>query len=117
VPAVIYTDPEIAWVGLTETEASDQNKSVLIGRCSWNTLGRAHSLNCTDGLTKLICDAETGRILGVGIVGKQAGELIAEGALAIELAATVEDIVETIHPHPSLSESLKEAARQILNKS
>lgn len=109
-PAVEYTDPEVAWCGLTETEAREQGKDVTVTKFPWTASGRAATLGHADGLTKLVLDSPTGRVLGVGIVGTQAGELISEGALAVEMAATASDIANTIHPHPTLSETLMEAA-------
>ena len=110
IPAVEYTDPEIAWTGLTETQAAEQNRRVRVARFPWAASGRAATLGRSDGLTKLIVDPDTERVLGVGIVGVGAGELIAEGTLAIEMAALASDIALTIHPHPTLSETLMEAA-------
>ncbi len=110
IPAVVFTDPELAWAGLTETEAKQQNRAVEIAKFPWAASGRATTLDRPDGLTKLIIDPETERILGVGIVGSGAGELIAEGALAIEMGALAADLKMTIHPHPTLSETLMEAA-------
>jgi len=110
IPAVVYTDPEIAWCGLTETEAKDKNISVKVEKFPWAASGRAITLNRTDGMTKLIFDPESQKLLGMAIVGVEAGELIAEGALAINMGATVSDIRSTIHPHPTLSETTMEAA-------
>ncbi len=110
VPAVVFTDPEIAWVGLTETEATAAKRSVEVAKFPWAASGRAATLGRNDGLTKLILEPGTERILGVGIVGSGAGDLIAEGTLAIEMAAVATDIAETIHPHPTLSESVGIAA-------
>jgi dihydrolipoamide dehydrogenase len=110
IPAVVFTDPEIAWSGLTEREAEEQGLAVRIGRFPLSALGRARTLGRTDGLVKVIADQETGSVLGVGIVGPMASELIAEGTLAIEMGATLEDLMVTIHPHPTLSEALLEAA-------
>jgi dihydrolipoamide dehydrogenase len=109
IPAVVFTDPEIAWAGLSETEAATRNIPVKVSRFSWAASGRAMSLERTDGVTKLVCDPDTGRILGVGIAGVGAGELIAEGTLAIEMGATAEDVKLTIHAHPTLSETMMEA--------
>ena len=114
VPAVVFTDPEIAWVGLTEDEARKQNIPVEVARFPWAASGRAMTLRRTDGLTKLMVDPHTSRVLGVGIVGHGAGELIAEGALSVEMAAVAEDLAGTIHPHPTLSESLAIAAEVFL---
>ncbi len=110
IPAVVFTDPEIAWAGLTEQEAKDQGIAVKIGKFPWSASGRATTLDRSDGLTKLITHPETEQILGVGICGPGAGELIAEGTLAIEMGATVEDLSLTIHPHPTLSETVMESA-------
>lgn len=114
VPAVVFTDPEVAWCGLTETEATRNGVAVKVAKFQWAASGRAATLGRSDGLTKLVAEADTGRILGVGIVGPGAGELIAEGALAIENALRAEDLAATIHAHPTLSESLMEAAEQLL---
>lgn len=110
IPAVVFTDPEIAWTGLTEREAEEQDIKVNIGRFPLSALGRARTLGRTEGLVKVIAEPETGLILGVGIVGPMASELIAEGTLAVEMGATLEDIMVTIHPHPTLSEAFMEAA-------
>ena len=110
IPAVVFTDPEIAWAGLTETEAEKQGRKVEVARFPWGASGRAISIDRVDGLTKLVIDPETERILGVGIVGAGAGELISEGVLAIEMGATASDVKLTIHPHPTLSETVMEAA-------
>ena len=110
VPAVVFTHPELAWVGLTESEAKEKKINFKSVRFSWAGLGRALSTDATEGFTKLIVDPDSERILGVGIVGQGAGELIAEGTLAIEMGATAFDLAETIHPHPTLSESLMECA-------
>ncbi len=110
IPAVVFTDPEIAWAGLTETEAQKQGRKVEIARFPWAASGRAITLDRTDGVTKLIIDPETERVLGVGICGPGAGELISEGALAVEMAALATDLKLTIHPHPTTSETVMEAA-------
>lgn len=110
VPAVVFTDPEIAWVGLTETEAREKNITVQVAKFPWSASGRALTFDRTDGLTKLIVEPETERLLGVGICGHGAGELIAEGVLAIEMGATAMDLALAIHPHPTLSETMMEAA-------
>ena len=110
IPAVVFTDPEIAWSGLTEREAEEQGIATKVGKFPLSALGRARTLGRTDGLVKVIADPETDLILGVGIVGPMASELIAEGTLAIEMGATLEDLMVTIHPHPTLSEAIMEAA-------
>ena len=110
IPAVIFTDPEIAWCGLTEEAAKSSGQHVTIARFPWAASGRATTLGRNDGLTKLVLDAESGRVLGVGICGAGAGELIAEGVLAIEMGAMAEDVAASIHPHPTLSETVMEAA-------
>ena len=110
IPAVVFTDPEIAWCGLTESEAKQQERDVTIARFPWAASGRALTLGHRDGVTKLVIDPETQRILGVGIAGSGAGEMIAEGVLAVEMAALASDLSLSIHPHPTLSESLMEAA-------
>jgi len=110
IPAVVFTDPEIAWCGLTETEAQKQNREFKVAKFPWAASGRAMTLDRTEGMTKLIVDPESERVLGVGIVGAGAGELIAEGVLAIEMGALAKDVALTIHPHPTLSETLMEAA-------
>ena len=116
VPAVVFTDPEVAWCGLTEGEAQRAGRAVKVARFSWAASGRATTLGRPDGLTKLIVDPDSGRVLGVGIVGPGAGELIAEGALAVEAALTIEDVAATIHAHPTLAETLMEAAESLLRK-
>lgn len=110
IPAVVFTDPEIAWCGLTETEARREQKKVAVARFPWAASGRALTLGRNEGVTKLVIDPETQRILGVGIAGSGAGECIAEGVLAVEMAAVVSDVALSIHPHPTLSETLMEAA-------
>jgi dihydrolipoamide dehydrogenase len=114
VPAVVFTDPEVAWCGLTESGAERLGRPVEVARVPWGGSGRAASLGRIDGLTKILADPETGRVLGVGAVGSGAGELIAEGALAIETALLAEDLAVTIHAHPTLSETLMEAAERLL---
>lgn len=109
-PAAVFTDPEVAWCGLTESEAGAQGREVQVVRFPWAASGRAVSLDRPDGMTKLIVEPESERILGVGIVGVGAGELISEGVLAIELGATARDLAEAVHPHPTLSETLRECA-------
>jgi dihydrolipoamide dehydrogenase len=110
IPAVVFTDPEVAWCGLTETEAKAKGIAVEIARFPWGASGRALTLDRPDGMTKLIIDPKTERILGVGIVGVSAGELIAEGVVAIEMGATAKDLTLCVHPHPTLSETVMEAA-------
>lgn len=110
IPAVVFTDPEVAWAGLTENEAKAKGIEVEVAKFPWAASGRALSFDRTDGLTKLIIDPHSERILGVGIVGAGAGELIGEGVVAIEMGATVEDLALSVHPHPTVSETLMEAA-------
>lgn len=110
IPAVVFTEPEVAWCGLTETEAKQRGIEVKVAKFLWGASGRALTLDRPDGLTKLIIEPETERILGVGIAGAGAGELIGEGVLAIEMGATARDIAESVHPHPTLSETIMEAA-------
>jgi dihydrolipoamide dehydrogenase len=110
IPAVVYTNPEVAWCGLTETEAKQRGIDVRISKFSWGASGRALTFDRPDGLTKLIIEPESERVLGVGIVGVGAGELISEGVLAVEMGATARDIADSVHPHPTLSETLMEAA-------
>jgi len=110
IPAVVFTDPELAWAGLTEAQAAKANRPVTIAKFPWGASGRAITLDRTDGLTKLVIDPESERILGVGLVGPGAGELIAEGVLAIEMGANAADLSLSIHPHPTLTETLMESA-------
>lgn len=110
IPAVVFTDPEIAWAGLTETEAKQKKIEHQVCRFPWAASGRALTLGRPDGLTKLLVDPQSERLLGVGIAGADAGEMIAEGVLAIEMGANVTDIGLSIHPHPTLTETFKEAA-------
>jgi dihydrolipoamide dehydrogenase len=110
IPAVVFTDPEIAWCGLTENEAREKGIEVKVSRFPWAASGRAVALERVDGVTKLLCDPKTGRLLGVGMAGVNAGDLISESALAMEMGATAEDLALTIHPHPTLSETVMEAA-------
>ncbi len=117
IPAVVFTDPEVAWCGLTETEAKKQGRPVEIAKFPWAALGRALAIDRPDGLTKLLIEPDTERVLGVGIVGSGAGELIAEGVLAIEMGALATDLKLSIHPHPTLSETLMEAAEVFFGQS
>jgi dihydrolipoamide dehydrogenase len=110
IPAVVFTDPEVAWCGLTETQAEKENREVKVAKFPWAASGRAMTLDRPEGMTKLLIDPATERVLGVGIVGAGAGELIAEGVLAVEMAALAKDVALTIHPHPTLSETVMESA-------
>jgi len=110
IPAVVFTDPELAWAGLTETQAAKDSRGVVIAKFPWGASGRAITLDRTDGLTKLVLDPDTERLLGVGLVGPGAGELIAEGVLGIEMGANATDLKLTIHPHPTLTETVMESA-------
>ena len=110
IPAVVFTDPEIAWCGLTETQAQKENREIKVAKFPWAASGRAVTIDRPEGMTKLLFDPQTERVLGVGIVGAGAGEMIAEGVLAIEMAALAKDIALTIHPHPTLSETVMESA-------
>jgi dihydrolipoamide dehydrogenase len=114
VPAVVFTDPEVAWCGLTEAEAARISRPVKVARFQWAASGRAATLGRADGLTKLVVDPDSGRVLGAGVVGSGAGELIAEAALAVETAALAEDLASTIHTHPTLSETWMETAEALL---
>lgn len=113
IPAVVFTDPELAWCGLTEAQAKAENREVTVVRFPWAASGRAVTLDRTEGLTKLIVDAKTERVLGVGIVGAGAGELIAEGVIAVETAAVARDLADSIHAHPTLSETIMESAEAV----
>ena len=117
IPAVVFTDPEVAWCGLTENEAAKQKREVTVTRFPWGASGRAITLDRTDGMTKLVIDPRSERVLGVGIVGPGAGELIAEAVLAVEMGATAADLKLTIHAHPTLSETLMEAAEVFFGES
>jgi len=110
IPAVVFTDPEVAWCGLTETQAQKDNREIKVARFPWAASGRAMTIDRTEGMTKLLIDPQTERVLGVGIVGAGAGELIAEGVLAMEMGALAKDIALTIHPHPTLSETVMNSA-------
>ena len=110
IPAVVFTDPEIAWAGLSEAQANEQDRPVRVAVYPWAASGRAHALGRTEGLTKWIFDRDSDRVLGCGMVGPGAGELIAEAVLAIEMGCEARDVTESIHPHPTLSETLMNAA-------
>jgi dihydrolipoamide dehydrogenase len=110
IPAVVFTDPEVAWAGLTETQAQKENREIKVAKFPWAASGRAVTLDRPEGMTKLLIDPQTERVLGVGIVGPSAGEMIAEGVLAIEMAALASDVAMSIHPHPTLSETVMESA-------
>jgi dihydrolipoamide dehydrogenase len=114
VPAVVYTDPQIAWCGLTEEQAKAEEREITVLRFSWKYSGRAQSMGETEGLTKILADPLSGRIVGVGISGQGAEGLISEAVLAIEMGAVAEDLALTLHPHPTLSETLGEAAEIFL---
>jgi dihydrolipoamide dehydrogenase len=110
IPAVVFTDPEIAWAGVTETQAEKEGREIKVAKFPWAASGRAMTLDRTEGMTKLILDPASERVLGVGIVGVGAGDMIAEGAMAIEMSALAKDVALTIHPHPTLSETVMQAA-------
>ncbi len=110
IPAVVFTDPEVAWAGLTETQAQKDNREIKVAKFPWGASGRAMTLDRNEGVTKLIVDPKSERVLGVGISGVGAGEMIAEGVLAIEMGALAGDVALTIHPHPTLSETVMESA-------
>jgi dihydrolipoamide dehydrogenase len=110
IPAVVFTDPEVAWCGLTETQAEKEGREIKVAKFPWAASGRAVTLDRPEGMTKLLIDPQTERVLGVGIVGVGAGELIAEGVVAIEMAALARDLAMSIHPHPTLSETVMESA-------
>jgi dihydrolipoamide dehydrogenase len=114
IPAVVYTDPQIAWCGMTEEQAREEKRSVKVQRFPWKFSGRATTMGAPEGLTKIIVDPDTGRILGVGITGRDTEGLISEGVLAIEMGALAEDMALSIHPHPTLSETEGEAAEMFL---
>ncbi len=111
IPAVVFTDPEIAWAGITESESKDKGIEVKISRFPWAASGRATTLGRTEGLTKIIADPKTGKILGVGITGAGAGDLISEGVLAIQSEISIDQLAEAVHPHPTLGETLMEAGQ------
>jgi len=117
IPAVVYTDPSIAWAGLMEAEARKEGRDVAVSRFPWGASGRALTMGAPEGLTKMVFDVETEQILGVGIVGREAGEMIAEGVLAIEMGAVATDLDLSIHAHPTLSETEEEAAGAFLGHS
>jgi dihydrolipoamide dehydrogenase len=117
IPAVVFTDPEIAWCGLTEAQAKTDGIEVKVSKFPWSASGRATTLGRKDGLTKILFDPETERVLGVGMVGKGAGDLIPEAVLAVEMAAVAKDVSLTIHPHPTLSETFMEAADALFGQS
>lgn len=116
IPAVVFTDPEVAWCGLTEMQAQAEKREVTVARFPWAASGRAQSLARTEGLTKILFDPKTERVLGVGIVGAGAGELIAEGVIAVEMAAVARDLADSIHAHPTLSETLMEASEAMFGQ-
>lgn len=116
IPAVVFTDPEVAWAGITETEAKNQNRDVQVYRFPWAASGRAQTLARTEGVTKIIVEPTKQRVLGVGLVGPGAGEMIAEATLAIEMGATARDLADTIHAHPTLAETVMEAAEGIIGQ-
>jgi dihydrolipoamide dehydrogenase len=117
IPAVVFTDPELAWAGLTEAQAQKAGTPVAVAKFPWAASGRALTLDRAEGLTKLLLDPKTERILGVGLVGPNAGELIAEGVLAIEMGANATDLKLSIHPHPTLTETLMESAEVFFGQS
>ncbi|NOT27525.1 MAG: dihydrolipoyl dehydrogenase [Acidobacteria bacterium] len=117
IPAVVFTDPEIAWCGLTEAQAKEQGIEVDVAKFPWGASGRAITVDRPEGLTKLVLEPKSGRVLGVGIVGAGAGELIAEGVLAVEMGASAEDVRLTIHAHPTLSETVMESAEVFFGQS
>ncbi|HEX2922602.1 MAG TPA: dihydrolipoyl dehydrogenase [Chloroflexota bacterium] len=114
IPAVVYTDPQIATCGLSEEQARKEGRPVKVARFPWSASGRAATMDATEGLTKMVFDPDTERVLGVGIVGRGAGEMIAEGVLAVEMGAQAQDLALTMHPHPTLSETEGEAAEAFL---
>lgn len=116
IPAVVFTNPEIAWAGLSETQAKSDGKEITVAKFPWAASGRAQTLARTEGMSKLIIDPQSKKILGIAVVGAGAGELIAEGILAIENGLTATDLAETVHPHPTLSETVMEAAQVFLGK-
>jgi len=117
IPAVVFTDPEVAWCGLTEAEAKEKGIAVAVAKFPWAASGRAMTFDHAEGLTKLIIDTETERVLGAGIVGYGAGELIAEAVVVVEMRGNVRDLAECVHPHPTLSETIMEAAESFYGHS
>jgi len=115
IPAVVFTDPEIAWCGLTEAEAKAQGVEYTAKKMQWLASGRAVAMGRTDGLTKILFDPKTKRVLGVGMTGPHVGEMIAEAVLALEMGAVAADLADTIHPHPTLSETIGEVALQMIS--
>jgi dihydrolipoamide dehydrogenase len=113
-PAVVYTDPQIAWCGITEEQAREDNIKIEVQRFPWKFSGRATTMGAPEGLTKIIIDPQSQRIIGIGIVGRHTEGLISEGVLAIEMGALAEDMALSIHPHPTLSETEGEAAEIFL---
>ena len=116
IPAIVYTSPEVAWCGLTENQAAAQGRAVAIGKVQWGAFGRALAMGKPSGTTKIIADPDTRNVLGVGVVGEHAGDLIAEAALAIEMGADADRLAETIHAHPTLSETIMEAAESVFGR-
>ena len=116
IPAVVFTDPEVAWCGITESQAQAEGREVTVARFPWAASGRAQSIARTEGMTKIICDPKTERVLGIGFVGAGAGEMIAEAVVAIEMGAVARDLADSIHAHPTLSETLMEAAEAIFGQ-
>jgi dihydrolipoamide dehydrogenase len=114
IPAIVYTDPQIAWCGLTERDAEESDRDIKVVRFPWQASGRARAMAATGGLTKLVLDAGNGRVLGLGAVGRGAEQLVAEGVLAIEMGATAEDLALSVHAHPTLGETVGEAAELFL---
>jgi dihydrolipoamide dehydrogenase len=116
IPAVVFTDPSIAWAGYTEAEAKEEKLDIVMKKLPWSASGRAVALGRTDGLTKLIFEKSTQRLIGMGLAGPHAGEMISEGVMALELGATAHDLATAIHPHPTLSETIGEVAEMVLAK-
>jgi len=110
IPAVVFTDPQIAWAGLTRTEAEAEGREIEVAQFPWAASGRAQAVGQTDGMTRWLIDSATDRVVGCGIVGASAGDLISEAVLAVEMGAAVRDVADSIHPHPTLSETLAGAA-------